>query len=68
MESDSTTVVRSIQAARKPDRGSGDSNRVPPHNVDAERSLIGSMLLSRDAIHDAIEAQVQATNFYKPAR
>jgi replicative DNA helicase len=40
--------------------------RVPPHNIEAEESLLGAMLLSRDAIADAIE-RVNAEDFYKPA-
>src|SRR5690242_9465965 len=40
--------------------------RVPPHNVTAEASLLGAMLLSRDAIADAIEI-VRPEQFYKPA-
>ena len=44
------------------ERGSG---RVPPHNLDAERSLLGAMLLSRDAIGPAAE-KLDAGDFYKP--
>lgn len=44
----------------------GTSTRVPPHNLDAERSLLGAMLLSRDAIAAAMEV-CQADHFYKPA-
>ena len=40
--------------------------RVPPHNLDAEASLLGAMLLSRDAIADALEVVV-AEHFYKPS-
>ena len=40
--------------------------RVPPHNLDAEASLLGAMLLSRDAIASAVEV-VKADDFYKPA-
>ena len=40
--------------------------RVPPHNITAEASLLGAMLLSRDAIADAIEI-VRPEHFYKPA-
>ena len=29
--------------------------RVPPHDIDAEESLLGAMLLSRDAIASALE-------------
>lgn len=40
--------------------------RVPPHNLEAEQSLLGAMLLSRDAIADAVEL-VTAEQFYRPA-
>jgi replicative DNA helicase len=40
--------------------------RVPPHNPDAERSLLGAMLLSRDAIATALET-VRADDFHSPA-
>ena len=41
--------------------------RVPPHNLQAEESLLGAMLLSRDAIVSAVEIQLDAEDFYKPA-
>ncbi len=40
--------------------------RTVPHNLDAEESLVGAMLLSRDAIATAVEA-CAADDFYKPA-
>jgi replicative DNA helicase len=40
---------------------------VPPHNLEAEESLLGAMLLSREAITAAIEAHIEASDFYKPA-
>jgi len=45
-------------------RGYGD--RTPPQDNDAEQSVLGSMLLSKDAIADVIEV-VRAHDFYKPA-
>jgi replicative DNA helicase len=42
------------------------AGRVPPHNLDAEASLLGAMLLSRDAIASAGEI-VKANDFYTPA-
>jgi replicative DNA helicase len=39
---------------------------VPPHNLAAEESLLGAMLLSRDAI-SAASMECQAEDFYKPA-
>ena len=44
----------------------GASPRVPPHNLQAEESLLGAMLLSKDAIAAAVEL-VGADDFYKPA-
>ncbi len=55
-------MVQAIDEVRR--RASG---RVPPHNLEAEESLLGAMLLSRDAITAAVEARVDATDFYKPA-
>lgn len=40
--------------------------RTPPHDIDAEESLLGAMLLSNDAVADAIEI-CTADDFYKPA-
>jgi replicative DNA helicase len=42
------------------------STRVPPHNLEAEESVLGAMLLSRDAIAAAIE-RCDASNFYRPS-
>lgn len=41
--------------------------RVPPQNLEAEESLLGAMLLSRDAIAAALGARVTTADFYKPA-
>lgn len=43
------------------------TNRVPPHNIEAEASLLGAMLLSRDAVGIAFERGVKSEEFYKPA-
>ena len=40
--------------------------RVPPHDLEAEESLLGSMLLSADATSRALEI-CSAQDFYKPA-
>lgn len=44
----------------------GGSGRVPPHNLQAEESLLGAMLLSKDAIAVASEV-LDPEHFYKPA-
>ena len=41
--------------------------RVPPHNISAEESLLGAFLLSRDAFETAIELNLEPSEFYKPA-
>ncbi len=40
--------------------------RVPPHDLEAEESLLGAMLLSNDAASAGIEI-CSAGDFYKPA-
>ena len=49
-----------------PNRSVVVPGRVPPHNLQAEESLLGAMLLSRTAIDLASEL-VTADDFYKPA-
>ncbi|MDQ3030582.1 MAG: replicative DNA helicase, partial [Actinomycetota bacterium] len=46
--------------------GSRGFERVPPHNLDAEVSVLGSMLLSRDAIAEVSEL-VGPQDFYRGA-
>src|SRR3974390_3538942 len=40
--------------------------RVPPHNLDAERSLLGGILLDAQALTDVVGA-VQPEDFYRDA-
>jgi len=42
------------------------AQRTPPHSLEAEESLLGAMLLSRDAIADAAE-HTEVEHFYRPA-
>ncbi len=46
------------------DEGGGD--RLPPQDVHAEQSVLGSMLLSKDAIADVVEV-LRGVDFYRPA-
>ena len=60
-------MVQSLDDARRRSRsGAGATGRVPPHNLQAEESLLGAMLLSRDAIASAVE-MCGVDDFYKPA-
>ena len=43
-----------------------DLGRTPPQDVAAEQSVLGGMMLSKDAIADVIEV-LRGTDFYRPA-
>jgi replicative DNA helicase len=43
-----------------------DFDRTPPQSIDAEQSVLGAMMLSKDAIADVIEI-VRPGDFYRPA-
>src|SRR6201996_8822417 len=52
-------------------RGSGeapseDYGRQPPQDLAAEQSVLGGMLLSKDAIADVLE-KLRPSDFYRPA-
>jgi replicative DNA helicase len=47
-------------------RGGGGFDRTPPQDLDAERSVLGGMMISKDAIADVVE-QLRGTDFYRPA-
>src|SRR5579885_1378996 len=59
-------MAQSIDDVRRRQPGASGA-RVPPHNLQAEESLLGAMLLSKDAIAAATEAGVKPEDFYKPA-
>ena len=44
----------------------GGFERTPPQDIPAEQSVLGGMLLSKDAIAEVIEV-IKAIDFYKPA-
>ena len=52
------------------ERGSGgpseDYGRTPPQDLAAEQSVLGGMLLSKDAVADVIEV-LRGNDFYRPA-
>ncbi|HET9187360.1 MAG TPA: replicative DNA helicase [Acidothermaceae bacterium] len=43
-----------------------DAERTPPQDINAEQSVLGGMLLSKDAIADVVEA-LHGQDFYRPA-
>jgi len=50
----------------EPDSGRREFDRTPPQDLEAERSVLGGMMISKDAIADVIE-QIRGTDFYRPA-
>ncbi|QWW19634.1 replicative DNA helicase [Schaalia sp. 19OD2882] len=41
-------------------------DRTPPQDIDAEMSVLGSMMLSREAINDVAD-EIRGSDYYKPA-
>ncbi len=63
-------MVQFFDESRRPNPAGGpraEGGRIPPHNLEAEESLLGAMMLSRDAIMSAIEHHIDPREFYKPA-
>ena len=46
--------------------GGGGFDRTPPQDIPAEQSVLGGMMLSKDAIADVVE-QIKGMDFYRPA-
>ncbi|MHB8319208.1 MAG: replicative DNA helicase [Acidimicrobiales bacterium] len=60
-------MVQAFDESRpRPLRPAHSGAKVPPHNLEAEESLLGAMMLSSDAASIAMEI-CSATDFYKPA-
>lgn len=64
--SDERTDTRPERSSRDR-RDSRQDARVPPHNIDAEASLLGAMMLGDEPIGHAVEMQLLPADFYKPA-
>ena len=56
----SVAEVRSFESAPPP------PDRTPPQDLAAEQSVLGAMMLSKDAIADVVEV-VKGADFYRPA-
>ncbi len=42
----------------------GRGSRVPPHSVEAERSVLGAILLNNEAIHRVVDVGIEPRDFY----
>ena len=64
----SVTELRPGFAARAPGRQTSPvsaGDRTPPQDMAAEQSVLGAMMISKDAIADVVEV-VRGTDFYRP--
>lgn len=48
------------------ERAGRGRDRIPPHNLEAEQAVLGSMILSPEAVEGAVE-KLSAEDFYRPA-
>src|SRR5436853_7386568 len=51
--------------ARKPAEGTGPSYRTAPHNVEAEQSLLGAVLVNNEALY-RVSDFLEPTHFFEP--
>nr|WP_308203106.1 replicative DNA helicase [Frankia sp. AvcI1] len=59
-------VVSVTEISRGGAGGGAEFERTPPHDLPAEQSVLGGMLLSKDAIADVVEV-LRMADFYRPA-
>jgi replicative DNA helicase len=62
----SVTGEASVRVAAAPEPVETQFDRAPPQDIAAEQSVLGGMLLSKDAIADVVEI-LRAGDFYRPA-
>ena len=55
-----------VELGSVPSGPSEDFGRKPPQDIAAEQSVLGGMMLSKDAIADVVE-QLKSIDFYRPA-
>ena len=53
-------------SAGGPPRGLPPGGRVPPQNIQAEKSVLGAILLQPDSLYRAIEAGIEVGDFFHP--
>src|SRR4051794_5731212 len=41
------------------------AGRIPPHHTEAERSVLGAILLNNESIHRVLEIGLEARDFYR---
>ncbi|MCG2799836.1 MAG: replicative DNA helicase [Cellulomonas sp.] len=59
-------TIDELEYGLAPEGGRTGGDRTPPQDLDAERSVLGGMMISKDAIADVVE-QLRGSDFYRPA-
>ncbi|MEO7069086.1 MAG: replicative DNA helicase [Nostocoides sp.] len=57
--------IAELSSGYGPSAGGPPDDRLPPQDINAEQSVLGSMLLSKDAIADCVEG-LRGQDFYRP--
>ena len=60
------TLANEARPAAGVESGPREFDRTPPQSIEAEQSVLGAMLLSKDAIADVVEI-IRPGDFYRPA-
>jgi replicative DNA helicase len=64
---DWTSVVMGADQPHPYQPGSAQATKIPPHSLEAERSVLGAILLKSEAIFQVIEVGLEARDFYHSA-
>jgi replicative DNA helicase len=59
-------TIDELEYGLTPEGGRVGGDRTPPQDLEAERSVLGGMMISKDAIADVVE-QLRGSDFYRPA-
>ncbi|WP_199732087.1 replicative DNA helicase [Cellulomonas triticagri] len=59
-------TIEDLEYGAAADQGRPAFDRTPPQDLDAEQSVLGGMMISKDAIADVVE-EIRGTDFYRPA-
>ncbi len=59
------SYTRSDSGSSNDRSGLGSKGRIPPHHTEAERSVLGAILLNNEAIHRVLEFGLEARDFYR---
>jgi replicative DNA helicase len=62
----SSVTIEELEYGAPAGQGRAAFDRTPPQDLDAEQSVLGGMMISKDAIADVVE-EIRGSDFYRPA-